>query len=67
LVIVIDIEAAQYAKIEIGGLFVIFDRPRRWWTLDLVVLLEPLRKGSRCVGDARPLKLRISISGILML
>jgi hypothetical protein len=65
LVTVIDIEAAQYAKMEMGGLFVIFARPRWWWALDLVLFVLP-RKESRCVGDARPLKLRISISGILI-
>jgi hypothetical protein len=66
LVTVIDIEAKQYAKIEIGGLFVIFEsgsgKPP-----DFPLGLLEARKGSRSKGEDRPLKFRISISGILML
>jgi hypothetical protein len=66
LVTVIDIEAKQYAKIEIGGLFVIFERGREM-PPDLPMVLDEARKGSRCEGEDRPLKFRISTSGILML
>jgi len=66
-VTVIEIEAKQYARIETGGLFVIFDKG----TIDPpdleLDLEEEGRKGSRCEGDDRPLKFRNSISGILML
>jgi len=60
---VIEIDARQYARIEIGGLFVIFETGK-----GITLLGLPGRKGSRCEpGDECPLKLRISCgSGILM-
>jgi hypothetical protein len=66
-VTVIDIEAKQYARIEIGGLFVIFETGKG----SPPALPDPdceERKGSRPdEGDDRPLKFRISCcSGILM-
>jgi hypothetical protein len=59
-VTVIDIEARQYARMEIGGLFVMFDKGP---PPDLPCDLEE-RKDSR--GDGEALKVRISCSGILM-
>jgi len=64
LVTVIEIEAKQYAKIDMGGLFVIFEK---WKPPPPDLALDPDRKGSRAEGEDRPLKFRISISGILML
>ncbi len=64
-VTVIEIEAKQYARIEIGGLFVMLESTLG--AADFEGLeLDLARKGSRCEGDDRPLKLRISTSGILM-
>jgi hypothetical protein len=65
LVTVIDIDAKQYARIEMGGLFVMFETgiiPPAFPEFGLEM------NGSRCEeGDDRPLKLRISCcSGILM-
>jgi hypothetical protein len=64
LVTVIDIDAKQYARIEIGGLFVIFERGAGVEALEFDL---DARNGSLGEGDDRPFKLRISISGILML
>ena len=65
MVTVIEIDAKQYARIEIGGLFVIFERCGCGIEPVLGLELEA-RKGSR-LGEERPLKFRISTSGILML
>jgi hypothetical protein len=57
-------EAKQYAKIDIPGLFVIFEG------IGITLLLDDdleERKDSRAdAGDDRPLKFRFSRSGILM-
>lgn len=65
-VTVIDIEAKQYARIEIGGLFVIFERREGPPALPGPDFDD--RKESREEeGDDRSLKLRISCdSGTLM-
>jgi hypothetical protein len=58
-------EAKQYAKMDIGGLFVIFEGNMPP-VLPLLEDFEERKESREDDGDDRPLKFLISSSGILM-